>query len=332
MSLSAIILAAGKSTRMKSDLPKPLHLICGRPMLSYILQAAFEAGADKAFVVVGHGKEQVIDAFASDGRIEFVEQTEQLGTGHAAKVCLPNVRKLGVEGQDVILLAGDVPLIRGQVLRKLVEDHRKAEADASMATAELPDPFGYGRVIRDSRGEFLRIVEQVDTSPAEAAVQEVFPSLYCVRGETLVDVLARLKNDNAKGEYYLTDLFHLTREGGGKVLAIKAVGPDDILAPNTRAQLAEADALLQKRIHAELFEAGVSIVSPATTYIEADVRIGRETRLGPFTFIARGARIGERCEIGPFAHVAADAVVRDDTNLRGNIEAAGPIGSVTGRQ
>lgn len=344
MSLTAIILAAGKSTRMKSALPKPLHEICGRPMLAYILDAAFAAGAQKAIVVVGYEKDMIINRFGGDERIEFVEQTQQLGTGHAAKVCIARIEAFHVtqasspaadsqsrqdacvtrrEGQDVLIIAGDVPLIRPQVLAELVKAHREAGADASLATAELENPFGYGRIIRDGRGEFVKIVEQADATPAESAVREVFPSLYCVKAQRLIELLGQLKNNNAKREYYLTDIFALCREAGGKVLAIKCASSEDILAPNTRAELANADAGMQARIIAALMEAGVSIPSPKTTYVEAGAQIGQDSKLLPFTFIGSGATIGTSCTIGPFAHVGRDAIVKDNTTLAGNTDTAG---------
>ena len=322
MSLTAIILAAGKSTRMKSDLPKPLHPVCGRPMLSYILQAAFDAGAGKCFVVVGHGKEQIMAAFGDDPRVRFVEQREQLGTGHAAKVCLPDVEAAGVEGQDVIILAGDVPLIRGELLKTLVREHERTAADASMATAELSDPFGYGRVMRDAAGEFVKIVEEADASPAEAAVKEVFPSLYCVKAATLVDALGKLKNENKKGEYYLTDLFETVKNDGGRVLAVKCVEPADIVAPNTRRQLAEADAVMRGRILDGLMNEGVGVADPSTTYVEAGVEVGRDSRLMPFTFVGAGARVGSNCTIGPFAYVAPGVVVSDGQSVVMNVGGA----------
>ena len=322
MSLSAIILAAGKSTRMKSALPKPLHEICGRPMLSYILEAALAAGVEKAFVVVGHEKQMVINRFGGDSRIEFVEQDRQLGTGHAARVCIPSIEDFGVEGQDVLIIAGDVPLIRARVLEELVKAHRDAGADASLATAELENPFGYGRIIRDGRGEFVKIVEQIDANPAEAKVREVYPSLCCVKADRLIDLLGRLRNENAKKEYYLTDIFALAREAGGKVLAVKCANAEDILAPNTRGELAEADVVMQKRIITALLESGVSVVSPALTYVEAGAEVGVDTKLLPFTYIGAGAIIGRACTIGPFAHVARDSVVKDGTTLAGNTDTA----------
>ena len=173
MSTTAIILAAGKSTRLKSKRPKALHEVCGKPMLQYILQACYDAGVTRAIVVVGHGKDEVTAAFGGDERIRFVEQTEQLGTGHAARVCEDELKK--VHG-DVFLLAGDVPLIRGEVLTTLLQAHQDENAAASMATAVLDDPTGYGRIVRDARGEFVEIVEQIDATAEQREIREVFPS------------------------------------------------------------------------------------------------------------------------------------------------------------
>ena len=233
MSLTAIILAAGKSTRMKSKRPKALHEICGRPMLSYILGACYDAGVTRVLLVVGHGKEEVIAAFGHDKRIHFVEQTEQLGTGHAARVCAAELQK--VHG-DVFLLAGDVPLIRGEVLHTLLQAHRDERAAASMATAVLDDPTGYGRIIRDDKGDFIEIVEQVDATAEQREIREVFPSYYCVKVTELLWALGQLKNENKKGEYYLTDIYSILRNAGKRVVAVQAAGYEDVLAPNTRAQ------------------------------------------------------------------------------------------------
>ena len=315
MSLTAIILAAGKSTRMKSSLPKPLHEVCGRPMLAYILDAAFEAGADKAVLVVGHGKEQVVDAFAkNDDRVDWVEQKQQLGTGHAVMTAVPKLPESG----DVIVLAGDLPLIRGESLKELLKQHRETGAAVSMATAEVPDPFGYGRVIRDGNGEFVKIVEQADASPEEAAVREVFPSITLGTVAGLKAALDQLGNDNAQGEYYFTDVFELTKQAGGKVTAVSCIEADDIVAPNNRQQLADAGRVMQGRIQARHFADGVGIPSPETTYIEFGATIGQDTTVMPFSFIGGKAAIGANCTIGPFGHVARGGVVRDGQTVTGN--------------
>src|SRR5688572_17802521 len=178
MSSTAIILAAGKSTRMKSKRPKPLHEVCGRAVLDYVLRACYEAGCDRVIVVVGHGKDEVVSQFGRDDRIQWVEQTEQLGTGHAARMCEKQLREQ--PGDDVFILAGDGPLIRAEVLRTLLNAHREDKAAASMATAMLEDPTGYGRIVRDAKGEFVRIVEHADATPEQREIREVFPSYYCV--------------------------------------------------------------------------------------------------------------------------------------------------------
>jgi bifunctional UDP-N-acetylglucosamine pyrophosphorylase/glucosamine-1-phosphate N-acetyltransferase len=316
MSLTAIILAAGKSTRMKSKRPKPLHEICGKPMLHFILQACFGAGCDRVIVVVGYGKDEIIESFGQDKRISFVEQTEQLGTGHAARVCEPELKK---HGGDVFILAGDVPLTRAQVLKTLYETHLQEKAAASMATAVLDDPTGYGRVVRDKDGNFLEIVEQIDCTPEEREIREVFPSYYCAKVDELLFALSKLKNDNKKGEYYLTDIFAILRKAGKKVVAVQAVTADDVMAPNTRQQLSEADAVMEERIQRSLRENGVSIVSPINTYIEADVTIGPETTIQPFSFVGRDTNIGADCTIGPFAVVPRESIVPEGATIAGNV-------------
>jgi bifunctional UDP-N-acetylglucosamine pyrophosphorylase/glucosamine-1-phosphate N-acetyltransferase len=316
MSLTAIILAAGKSTRMKSRRPKPLHEVCGKPMLGWILDACFAADVSRVLVVVGYGKEEIIEQFGRDKRVQFVEQGEQLGTGHAARACEPLLK--GHSG-DVAILAGDVPLIRAEILRTLVQAHHDDRAAASMATAILDDPTGYGRVIRDAAGEFVEIVEQIDCDDRQREIREVFPSYYCVKTDELLFALSRLKNDNKKGEYYLTDIYGILRKAGKKVIAVQAVTAEDVIAPNTRQQLAEADAAMQERIQRSLRESGVTIVSGVNAYVEAGVMCGPDTVIEPFSFIGRGSTIGGDCVIGPFANLPAGSIVPDGTRVGGSI-------------
>ena len=315
MSATAIILAAGKSTRMKSRRAKPLHEICGKPMLHYVLQACYEAGCSRVAVVVGHGKDEVIAQFGGDSRIEWIEQTEQLGTGHAARMCEPWLRQH--HKGDVFILAGDGPLIRGKVLQTLQKAHHDAHAGASMATAVLDDPTGYGRVIRDERGEFVEIIEQIDCTPAQREIREVFPSYYCVKADELLFALARLKNENKKGEYYLTDIYGLLRAAGRKVAAVQAVTAEDVLSVNSRDQQVAVDAIMQERIQRKLLEGGVTIVSAVNTYIESGVSVGQDTVIRPFTFIGRDSSIGGDCVIGPFANIPAESLVPEGTTITG---------------
>jgi bifunctional UDP-N-acetylglucosamine pyrophosphorylase/glucosamine-1-phosphate N-acetyltransferase len=318
MSSTAIILAAGKSTRMKSKCPKALHQVCGKPMLQFVLEACYDAGCQRVLLVVGHGKDEIIAQFGKDSRIQWVEQTEQLGTGHAARVCEPQLRQ---HQGDVFILTADAPLIRGEVLRTLHRAHRQEHAAASMATAVLEDPTGYGRVMRDDDGQFLRIVEQADATPEQREIREVFPSYYCFRTEDLLFALSRLKNDNKKGEYYLTDTYGILRDAGRKVVAVQAVAAQDVLGVNDREQLAAIDEIMQERIQRQVRGGGVTIVSPVNTYIEAGVTIGPDTVLQPFTHVCRDSSIGADCTVGPFAVVPPESIVPEGSVVSGNVGA-----------
>jgi bifunctional UDP-N-acetylglucosamine pyrophosphorylase / glucosamine-1-phosphate N-acetyltransferase len=284
-------------------------------MLHYVLQACYGAGCDHVLVVVGHGKEEVMAEFGDDKRIVWIEQTEQLGTGHAARMCEPWLR--GHSHGDVFILAGDGPLIRAQVLQTLHQAHREEQAAASMATAILDDPSGYGRIIRDGDGRFIEIVEQIDCTPEQREIREVFPSYYCVKGDELLFALSRLKNENKKGEYYLTDVYSILRAAGKRVLAVQAVSAEDVLSINSREQQTQVDAIMQERIQRELLQAGITIVSTVNTYIEAGVSIGTDTVVRPFSFIGRDSTIGPECNIGPFACVPAESIVPEGTNIAG---------------
>lgn len=319
MSVSAIILAAGRSTRIKSARPKALHEISGRAMLGWVLEACYEAGVDKVMVVIGHGKDEIIAQFGSDSRIQWVEQTEQLGTGHAARMCQAELVKQG-EG-EVFILAGDGPLIRGQVLKTLLDAHHTAKVAGSMATAVLANPFGYGRITRDASGEFLDIVEEADCTPEQRKIQEVFPSYYCMQVGPLLAALGQLTNHNKKHEYYLTDIFGILRRAGQRVLAVQAVTAEDVLAVNDRIQQADVERIMQGRIHQAIRSNGVTIVSSEGTYIEAGVSVGQDTIIQPFSYIGRNTTIGSNCIIGPFACVSRDSIVPDESVVTGNVAA-----------
>jgi bifunctional UDP-N-acetylglucosamine pyrophosphorylase/glucosamine-1-phosphate N-acetyltransferase len=219
----------------------------------------------------------------------------------------------------VFILAGDGPLIRSEVLQTLLRAHREERAAASMATAVLDDPTGYGRVIRDADGNFLDIVEQLDATPEQREIREIFPSYYCVHAEDLLFALGKLKNDNKKGEYYLTDIYGHLRRTGRKVVAVQAVTQEEVTGVNNRQQLAEVDAIMQDRIQRQLREGGVTIVSGVNSYVETDATIGPDTIVHPFSFIGRGASIGPECIIGPFAVVPRDSVVPEGTTVIRNV-------------
>ncbi|MEM0982640.1 MAG: NTP transferase domain-containing protein [Planctomycetota bacterium] len=246
--LSAVILAAGKGTRMKSDLPKVCHPIGGRPMVCAVVDACLAAGCDRVVAVVGYKQELVRDALAEyGGTIEYVEQAEQLGTGHAVKMAAPVYASAEAGAEDVFVLCGDGPLIRAETLGVLLERHRSTGATATLATATLDDPSGYGRVVRSGDGSFARIVEQKNASEAELAINEVNPSYYCFDARRLFDALDRVERNELTGEYYVTDAPALLLADGDRVEVIDAVPAEDVLSINTPEHLAEVDRIFQGR-------------------------------------------------------------------------------------
>jgi bifunctional UDP-N-acetylglucosamine pyrophosphorylase/glucosamine-1-phosphate N-acetyltransferase len=242
----AIIMAAGKGTRMGGDKPKVVYETADRPMVWWVVEACKQAGVSRCIVVIGYEGQQVKDALAGRGDVEFVEQKEQLGTGHAAKMAEPLFTPS--RPVDVFVLAGDGPLIRAETLRKLLDIHRTKRAAATLATALLDNPTGYGRVIRARDGSFDQIVEQKDASPEQLAVKEVNPSYYCFRSDELFASLAKVKNTNKQKEYYLTDVPGLLKAEGKTVAVVDAVPPEDVLSINTPEQLAEVDRILRTRL------------------------------------------------------------------------------------
>ena len=230
---------------MKSDLPKVLHELCGRPMLAYVLDAARAAGCDRVLAVVGHEAELVRQAFADDGAdITWVTQSPQLGTGHAVMVCREHLAELS---GAVIVLAGDGPLIRPETLKQLLATHRETGAALTLATSILPDPGRYGRIVRDESGQLAGIVEYLDADEAQRAIGEVNVSMYCFDAEALRQVVGELTNDNAKGEYYLTDALGLLRQRKAKLAAVAAVPPEDVISINTIEELARVAEIMAAR-------------------------------------------------------------------------------------
>jgi bifunctional UDP-N-acetylglucosamine pyrophosphorylase/glucosamine-1-phosphate N-acetyltransferase len=246
-SVAAIILAAGQGTRMKSDAPKVLHTVCGRPMLAYVLDACTEAGCGELIIVVGHQAERVRQAFPTPPpgvHLTWIEQSPQLGTGHAVMVCRRELSRLS---GPVLVVAGDGPLVRSETLQRLLEEHVRSGAACTLATSILDDPGRYGRIVRDGRGELVGIVEYLDADETQRGIKEVNVSLYCFDAAALVGVLDRLTNDNAKGEYYLTDALGLLAADGQKLTAVAAVPSEDVLSINTVDQLREVEAILARR-------------------------------------------------------------------------------------
>lgn len=313
----AIILAAGQGKRMKSDRAKVLHEVCGRPMISYVVDAARGAGARTIVVVVGYAAEQLYAALDGEPDIRFAVQDQQLGTGHAVKVCRPLLE--GYEGPALVLV-GDEPLLRPEPLADLLERQRNESAACLLGTAEVADPTGFGRILRDSAGRFLRIVEERDCTPEEKAIREVNPSCYVFQLPALWDALDRINTSNAQGEYYLTDAPEELMRSGDKVVALNVLSSDDILGVNTRQHLAQAGAIMQARIQDRWMTEGVSIVDPRNTYIDGRATIGRDTVIYPFTVVTGDVTIGDRCKVGPFAHLRPGTVLADGVEVGAFVE------------
>ncbi len=243
---TAVILAAGKGTRMDSDLPKVMHPAFGKPLVEWVVDAAHAVGIDRVILVVGHQEEVVRAHFKGRRGIEFVVQRPQMGTGHAVDQARPLLTGLPRES-EVLVLCGDGPLLTPSTIGTLLSAHRTAHAAATLATSVIPDPVGYGRIARDASGQFEAIVEAKDCTPEQLKIHEVNPSYYCFELGALLDTLAKVDNRNAAGEYYITDTFHILKAAGRIVQVVDAVPPEEVLSVNTPAQLAEVSAILSER-------------------------------------------------------------------------------------
>ncbi|SHF13222.1 UDP-N-acetylglucosamine pyrophosphorylase [Desulforamulus putei DSM 12395] len=323
MELAAVILAAGKGTRMKSDLPKVLHRVCGRPMLGHVLNAVVGAGVTKTVVVAGFGAQQVIDFLGDNATV--VLQEEQLGTAHALQQAEGEfARYTG----DLLVVCGDTPLLRASTLARLARTHRESGAVATLLTAEMADPTGYGRVIRTAAGNVSRIVEQKDASPEELLVQEINTGVYCFKAPGLFEALKEISPANAQGEYYLTDIIQIFVQRGLTVQAVTLEDPREVQGINDRIQLSRAEKILRRRVLEELMIQGVTVMDPDNTYVDQDVKIGRDTVILPFTFLQGKTEIGSHCIIGPGSKIT-DCVIGDHVKIEYSVLAGSDIGSHT---
>jgi bifunctional UDP-N-acetylglucosamine pyrophosphorylase / glucosamine-1-phosphate N-acetyltransferase len=312
MSLLAIVLAAGKSTRMKSARPKVLHEVCGRPMIEYVLDAARSAGATRIVVVVGHEAERVQAALAHHADVEFALQFEQKGTGHAVMMCRDALAR---RDGPVLVLSGDTPLLRSESLRGLLDEQAEQGAACVIGTAETEANQGLGRIVRDADGRFSRIVEQRDATPEQAAIREINTGCYAFDASSLLDALSRIGPENAQAEYYLTDCPAVLKADRRPVLASCLFDIVEAMGVNTRAQLADVERVLRQRAMGRLMQDGVTIVAPEQTWIDPRAMIGRDTIIHPFTVIRGAARIGEGCTIGPHALVEGPVEIADATTV-----------------
>jgi bifunctional UDP-N-acetylglucosamine pyrophosphorylase / glucosamine-1-phosphate N-acetyltransferase len=306
--LFAVVLAAGQGTRMRSSRPKPLHMLCGRPLVRYVLDAVAdgETETDRAVVVVGYGAEMVIKTLQEDPGpvpLEFVEQRVQRGTGDAVAVGLTGLPDddLGLDADDgdVIVLPGDTPLVRPETIAALVREHRLSGAACTLLTARLDDPTGYGRVVRDKEGRVRRIVEHRDADATERAIDEVNTSIYVFRRGLLAPALRRLTPENSQGELYVTDVVEVLARAGHPVVSLVADDPVETQGVNDRAQLAEAEAELRRRTNARWMREGVGMVDPDATYVDTTVVLAPDVVLFPGTVLQGSTVVGPGTEIGP---------------------------------
>ncbi len=305
MEAAAIVLAAGAGTRMKSKKPKVAHEILGKPLVRWVVDAAREAGLARVVSVVGHEREQVIPLVEAD--TDVVVQEERNGTAGAVAVCADALADF--DG-SLVVLSGDCPLITAGTIAELVRVREEAGAAVVVLTMEPDDPFGYGRIVRDPQGGVARIVEQKDAAPEEAAIRECNSGFYCFDARALFEALQQVGNDNAQGEFYLTDVLEICRRAGRAVLALPCADAAECLGVNSRIQLAEATKHLQRRINAEHLAAGVTMVDPDQVWIGPDVRIERDVELLPQTFLMGCTQVGEDSVIGPNSRLTDTVVGR----------------------
>lgn len=347
----AIILAAGKGTRMKSDLPKVLHKVAGISMLEHVFRSVNAINPEKTVTVIGHKAELVEQVLA--GQTDFVRQTEQLGTGHAVMMAEPVLENL--TGQTLVI-AGDTPLITGESLKNLIDFHINHKNVATILTAEADNPFGYGRIVRNQHDEVLKIVEQKDASDFEQQIKEINTGTYVFDNARLFEALKNINTNNAQGEYYITDVIGIFRENGEKVGAYTLKDFDESLGVNDRVALATAEGVMRRRINQQHMVNGVSFVNPHATYIDVDVEIAPEvqveanvtlkgqTKIGAETILTNGTYIvdsviGERAVItnsmieessvadgvtvGPYAHIRPGSSLAKDVHVGNFVEVKG---------
>ncbi|MCB2155730.1 bifunctional UDP-N-acetylglucosamine diphosphorylase/glucosamine-1-phosphate N-acetyltransferase GlmU [bacterium] len=318
--LIAVILAAGQGTRMKSQRPKVLHSICGTPMIDHVLDSLQPLKPDEVYVITGHLHDEVKAHVGS--RAECILQKDRLGTAHAVKMAR---RKFANKDADVLIMCGDAPLIKTETVEALLHRRRSHHTACVVLTTTLPDPTGYGRIVRNRDNTVRKIVEHKDTNTYEEKIDEINTGTYCFDAQDLAWAINRVSNKNAQKEYYLTDVVEIFQVAGKEVEAVVCEDPTEVVGVNSRRDMAQAERFLRARINNRIMDEGVTIVDPQNTYIDNTVKIGRDTKILPFTIIEGATQIGEGCRIGPNCSLH-DARLNDGVVVRNSIVEDATVG------
>jgi bifunctional UDP-N-acetylglucosamine pyrophosphorylase/glucosamine-1-phosphate N-acetyltransferase len=322
MNFKAIILAAGKGTRMKSKYPKVIHKVCGKEMVNHIIDVSKKSGVSDTVVILGHESEKVKDVLPKDTMIAM--QTEQLGTGHAVMMAKDYIK----DEDTILVLCGDTPLIKEETLKKLFDYHLENKYHATVLTTIVDNPTGYGRIIRDENKDLLKIVEQKDATEEEKLAKEINSGIYCFNGKSLRESLNKLDNNNAQGEYYLTDTIKIIRDSGCKVGAFEGSTIEELMGVNSRVELSIAEEIMRKRINELHMVNGVTIIDTKSTYIESDVKIGNDTIIYPGAMIGTNSIIGSNCIIGMNTSIT-NSIIGNGTEVISSVVIDSKVGENT---
>ena len=309
MNFKAIILAAGKGTRMKSKYPKVIHKVCGNEMVNHVINVSQKSGVNDIVVILGHESDVVKERLPRDSMIAM--QTEQLGTGHAVKMAKEYIN----DEDTIVVLCGDTPLIKEDTLKRLFAYHLENEYHATVLTTKVDNPTGYGRIIRDNNEDLLKIVEQKDANEEEKAVKEINSGIYCFNGKSLRESLDLIDNNNAQGEYYLTDTIYIMRDRGQKVGAYNGSTIEELMGVNSRVELSKAEEIMRRRINEAHMVNGVTIIDTNSTYIESDVEIGNDTIIYPGVMLKGNTKIGSNCVIEMNSAIE-NSIIGDNTEVK----------------